>query len=70
MGMVELEPVTADEDIAELKQMIENHLRYTASDVAKRILNDWDGALSQFIKVMPTDYKRVLEKQKKNAQAA
>jgi len=34
MGMVELEPVSADEDIAELKQMIENHLRYTASEVA------------------------------------
>ena len=70
MGMVALETVSSDEDIAELKQMIENHLKYTASEVAKRILNDWDGALSQFVKVMPTDYKRILEKQKKEAQAA
>ena len=70
MGMVELESVKADEDIAELKQMIESHLKYTDSEVAKRILNDWDGALSQFVKVMPTDYKRVLEEQKKKAQAA
>jgi len=70
MGMVELETVSADEDIAELKEMIENHLKYTGSEVAERLLNDWDGALSQFVKVMPTDYKRVLEEQKKKAAAA
>ncbi|HEY9052629.1 MAG TPA: glutamate synthase large subunit, partial [Gammaproteobacteria bacterium] len=70
MEMVELETLAADEDIAELKSLIEKHLQYTGSDVAKRILKDWDGALSQFVKVMPTDYKRVLEQQKKKAQAA
>jgi len=70
MGMVELETVSADEDIAELKGMIENHLKYTDSEVARRMLNDWDGTLSQFVKVMPTDYKRVLEEQKKKAKAA
>jgi len=70
MGMVELETVSADEDIAELKCMIENHLKYTDSEVARRMLNDWDGALSQFVKVMPTDYKRVLEEQKTKANAA
>ncbi|VAW66566.1 Glutamate synthase [NADPH] large chain, partial [hydrothermal vent metagenome] len=70
MGMVELENVAADEDISELKTMIENHLKYTGSAVAERLLKDWDGALSQFVKVMPTDYKRVLEEQKKKANAA
>lgn len=70
MGMVELETVSAVEDIAELKTMIENHLKYTGSAVAERMLNDWDGTLSQFVKVMPTDYKRVLEEQKKKANAA
>ncbi len=70
MGMVELETVSADEDIAELKGMIENHLKYTGSEVAQRMLNDWDGTLSQFVKVMPTDYKRVLEEQKAKANAA
>jgi len=70
MGMVELETMSADEDIAELKTMIENHLKYTGSAVAERMLNDWDGTLSQFVKVMPTDYKRVLEEQKKKANAA
>jgi len=70
MGMVELETVSAEEDINELKTMIENHLRYTGSAVAERMLKDWDGTLSQFVKVMPTDYKRVLEEQKKKADAA
>ncbi|MCW8934807.1 MAG: glutamate synthase large subunit [Gammaproteobacteria bacterium] len=70
MGMVELETVSAAEDINELKTMIENHLKYTGSAVAERLLKDWDGALSQFVKVMPTDYKRVLEEQKKKANAA
>ncbi|VAW64139.1 Glutamate synthase [NADPH] large chain [hydrothermal vent metagenome] len=70
MGMVELETVCADEDINELKTFIENHLKYTGSEVAKRLLSDWDGALSQFVKVMPSDYKRVLEEQKKKADAA
>jgi glutamate synthase (NADPH/NADH) large chain len=68
--MVELETVSADEDIAELKLMIEKHLQYTDSEVARRILHDWDAALSQFVKVMPSDYKRVLEEQKKKAKAA
>jgi len=70
MGMVELETMSAAEDIAELKTMIENHLKYTGSAVAERMLSDWDGTLSQFVKVMPTDYKRVLEEQKKKANAA
>jgi len=70
MGMVELETMSAAEDIAELKTMIEHHLKYTGSAVADRMLKDWDGALSQFVKVMPTDYKRVLEEQKKKANAA
>ncbi|HEX5637906.1 MAG TPA: glutamate synthase-related protein, partial [Gammaproteobacteria bacterium] len=43
--MVDLETVDADEDIAELKSMIEKHLQYTRSDVAKRLLHDWDSAL-------------------------
>ncbi|NOY67112.1 MAG: glutamate synthase large subunit, partial [Gammaproteobacteria bacterium] len=70
MGMVELEKMDVDEDIQELKQMIEQHLEYTGSGVAKRLLSDWNASLGQFIKVMPTDYKRVLEKLKKKAAAA
>jgi glutamate synthase (NADPH/NADH) large chain len=65
MGMVELESMETDEDIAELKEMIAKHYEYTDSTVAKAALDDWDTALKQFIKVMPTDYKRVLAEMKK-----
>ena len=60
LGMVELETVEADDDVAELFQMIEKHHKYTGSTVAQRILDDWQQSLSEFVKVMPVDYKRVL----------
>ncbi|MEE2659006.1 MAG: glutamate synthase large subunit [Candidatus Latescibacterota bacterium] len=59
--MCELEPVENNDDIAELREMIENHKRYTNSDVAEGILSDWNVQLPKFVKVMPKDYKRVLE---------
>ncbi|MCA9215298.1 MAG: glutamate synthase large subunit [Planctomycetales bacterium] len=63
LGMVELEKVETDEDKSELKQMVEKHLEYTGSDVAKQVLTEWDTVLDKFVKVMPTDYKRVLMEQ-------
>ena len=62
--LVVLESLEAAEDIAELKLLIENHRDFTESPVAARILADWPVALSKFIKVMPVDYKRVLEERK------
>ena len=58
--MVDIEPMTDPKDVAELRQMVENHLRYTQSGVAKRVLDAWEGMLRRFIKVMPVDYKRAL----------
>ncbi|MFV1968698.1 MAG: glutamate synthase-related protein, partial [Pirellulaceae bacterium] len=61
LGMVELEHVESDDDIAELLEMIELHQHQTGSTMARRILEDWPRAAhEEFIKVMPTDYKRVL----------
>ena len=59
-GTFELEAMEAEEDIAELRQLIENHARYTGSTVASEVLNNWTNELPRFKKVMPTDYKRVL----------
>jgi glutamate synthase domain-containing protein 3 len=70
LGMVELESMETEEDIAELKEMIEKHYEYTDSTVAKAALDDWGAALKQFIKVMPTDYKRVLAEMKKQEEQA
>ncbi|MCA9114288.1 MAG: glutamate synthase large subunit [Planctomycetaceae bacterium] len=63
LGMVELEPVTAAADEAELKELIEQHQRYTDSDVAASLLADWKNSLSKFVRVMPVDYRRALEEQ-------
>jgi glutamate synthase domain-containing protein 3 len=65
MEMVELEQMAEDEDITELKQLIEKHRQYTGSGVAENLLSHWESALSQFVKVMPVDYKRVLQDQKR-----
>jgi glutamate synthase domain-containing protein 3 len=65
MGMVELEKVVTDEDAAELRELIEKHRDYTGSGLAADVLTRWDDVLPQFIKVMPTDYKRVVEEEKR-----
>ncbi len=53
--------MTLDADIDELRCLIENHHRYTASTVAANLLDNWNESLQQFVKVFPADYKRVLE---------
>ncbi len=60
LEMVELEDLTAQEDINELKEMIENHVKFTSSTVGKTILAHWSDSLTRFRKVMPIDYKRAL----------
>ncbi len=64
-GMVDLVPVEEDEDTALLKSLIEDHLHYTGSSVAQKILDDWEGVLPQFVKVYPRDYRRVVEEKKR-----
>ena len=61
--MVDLDPVNND-DVTELKTMIENHFRNTGSTVAKFILNDFENQLKNFVKVFPRDYKKVLQAKK------
>jgi glutamate synthase (NADPH/NADH) large chain len=57
--MVDLDPVGND-DVDELKTMIENHFKNTKSTVAKFILDDFENQLKNFVKVFPRDYKKVL----------
>ncbi|MDG1893225.1 MAG: glutamate synthase large subunit [Verrucomicrobiota bacterium] len=68
MEMVELERVQEMEDIDELRALIEEHARRTGSTVAAAVLDKWGTSLGEFIKVMPTDYKRVLAEQKQRQQ--
>ena len=61
--MVELESIEAEADADEVFELITNHERYTGSTVARDILAKWEENLAHFVKVMPTDYKRVLNEQ-------
>ncbi len=61
--MVDLDPI--NEDDAQLLQILINkHFEYTKSTVAQFILADFDNQRSNFIKVYPRDYKKVMEKKK------
>jgi glutamate synthase domain-containing protein 2/glutamate synthase domain-containing protein 1/glutamate synthase domain-containing protein 3 len=61
--MVSLEKPDKPEDLATIRDMLEKHVKYTDSPVAKAILSDWENEIRWFVKVMPTDYRRVLEHQ-------
>ena len=58
--MVALEPLV-DADRDELFELVERHLAATDSAVARKVLADWSGEVGHFAKVMPVDYRRVLE---------
>ena len=62
--MVDLDPVVEAEDKNFLKKYIERHVNYTGSEYAAAILKSWYEMLPRFVKVMPMDYKKALEKLK------
>jgi glutamate synthase (ferredoxin) len=59
--MVGLETLEDPEEINELHQLIDRHAKYTKSQKAAKVLANWDTMLPKFVKVMPRDYKRVLQ---------
>ena len=63
-GLVDLTPVEDKADIEELQSMISNHLIYTQSALASKILTNWEAYLPMFVKVIPFEYKKVLEELK------
>ncbi|MFH0842149.1 MAG: glutamate synthase large subunit [Bacteroidota bacterium] len=64
MGMVELSLVEDLNDISELTGLISRHHNFTSSKKAKMILDNQGKFIPMFIKVIPYDYKRVLQEQK------
>lgn len=60
-GLVELSQVEDMADIRELQGMIDKHRLYTQSTLAEKILTNWDEYLPRFVKVIPLEYKKVLE---------
>ncbi len=61
LATVELEKIETAEEEAEIKALIQKHHQFTNSKVAADVLANWDDFMSKCVKVMPTDYKRVLE---------
>lgn len=59
--MVELSSLEDPTEIAFVRGLIEDHHHYTGSELAARVLLDFNRALPRFVKVLPTDYKRVME---------
>ena len=61
MESIELEkPDTQDLDI--ISELIQSHFTFTSSEIAKKIINNWENKSKLFVKVMPTEYKLALEK--------
>jgi glutamate synthase (ferredoxin) len=67
--MVDLEAVDTLDDIEALQRLIRQHVEYTGSELGSRILVEWDVTLPSFVKIMPRDYRRVLQAQAKAAAA-
>jgi glutamate synthase (NADPH/NADH) large chain len=58
---IEFEAIS-EEDASDLKMIIEKHVLYTDSNRGATLLADWNASLNNFVKVMPTEYKRALER--------
>ena len=69
MEMIGLEDLS-DADVTHVGELIQNHINYTGSPLAKRILDNWKTTQKHFIKVMPTDYKAALERMANEKQNA
>jgi glutamate synthase domain-containing protein 3 len=62
LEMVDIEPVNEKNDIDFLKLYIQKHYDYTESPMAKYIIDNWVEMLPYFVKVMPIDYRKALER--------
>ncbi|MBI9061429.1 MAG: glutamate synthase large subunit [Marinilabiliaceae bacterium] len=63
-GLVDLSPVEDHADVKELQFLLNKHLLHTNSLKAQEILVNWTQYLPKFVKVIPFEYKKVLEEQK------
>ena len=61
MQMVNLEKLTDPDETEEVWKLVQRHQSYTRSDRAARVLAEWDALVPRFVKVIPHDYKRVLQ---------
>jgi glutamate synthase domain-containing protein 3 len=69
MGMIGLETLPSlqknkgDDSAEELKALITEHYQETNSSLAKKLLMNWEQEVSSFVKVIPNDYRKILQKE-------
>jgi glutamate synthase (NADPH) large chain len=68
LDMVDLESVWQEDDKKILHDLISRHYRWTDSSRAKHILDDWPDMVGRFVKVIPIDYRRSLERMRADEQ--
>jgi glutamate synthase (NADPH/NADH) large chain len=61
--MVQLFPLSDPDETAMIRRLIDRHVEYTGSTRARALLDDWQTTVSRFIRVVPNDYRRVIEAQ-------
>src|SRR5579875_1391463 len=69
-SMVELLGFKDDAEVRQVHTLITRHFQYTQSEVARRLLDNWDAYVDKFVKVLPSEYRKVLERQHLNTEAA
>ncbi|APH04783.1 glutamate synthase large subunit [Bacillus weihaiensis] len=60
--MIEFEQLASVDEILFLKEMIQNHIDYTGSAKGRFVLDNWNETLTKFVKVIPKDYKRMMNR--------
>ena len=68
--MVELVGFKDDAEVQQIHTLITRHYQYTQSAVARRLLDSWDDYVGKFVKVLPTEYRKVIERQHLNPESA
>ncbi len=68
--MVSFEALDEPEDLDLVRGLLERHVEYTESTVAQRLLSDWPRAAGAFVKVMPNEYRRVLNERRAQEETA
>ena len=68
-GRADYHPDMTRFDEPRLRGLVERHLHYTGSEVARRTLDDWENRVERFVKVMPVDYRRALEEMRREEES-
>jgi len=70
LDSVELETIELGAEESYVRNLIQRHVVYTESRIGKQILDTWDDSFTCFVKIMPVEYKRVLQEREQQSKSA